>query len=528
MTLQPPGVPAVSRVHGGATVGQLYATALRARPGVPAIVGDDITLGYDELAQLCARLARLFAARGLARQDAVAFLVGNRAEAVAAIIAAQLAGLKNVSLHPMASEADHAFVLQEAGVTALVVDNARFAERARALAGARAVQVLPLDDGEFGPGLASVAAAMDGADYIPGDDPTEISKISFTGGTTGRSKGILHTHRTTVTVLQYMLATYEWPAQVRYLVTTPISHASGAMILPTLLRGGTVYLCDKFSPADFLRRVAQDRINLTFLVPTQIYGVLDCDGLDTADLSSLELVLYGAAPIAPVRLADALRRIGPVFGQIYGQAEAPMCISYLPRADHDPDRPERLRSCGKVIAGNQVRLLDADLREVAPGEVGELCVRGPLVMESYLNRPEENAKVFASDWLHTGDMARCDSEGYLYLVDRAKDMIISGGFNVYPSEVEHCLAQHPAIAMSAVIGIPDAKWGESVTAIVVTRPGAALTEADVIGHVTQHKGVVNAPKQVVFAEELPLTALGKIDRKAIRGRYWGGQERQVA
>lgn len=168
------------------------------------------------------------------------------------------------------------------------------------------------------------------------------------------------------------------------------------------------------------------------------------------------------------------------------------------------------------------------MREVAPGEVGELCVRGPLVMEGYLNRPEEDARVFAGDWLHTGDMARCDSEGFLYLVDRAKDMIISGGFNVYPSEVEHCLALHPAIAMSAVIGVPDPKWGEAVTAVVVARPGTELTEAEVIAHVTRHKGVVNAPKQVVFADALPLTALGKIDRKAIRGRYWGGQERQVA
>jgi fatty-acyl-CoA synthase len=329
-------------------------------------------------------------------------------------------------------------------------------------------------------------------------------------------------------MLQHMLATYEWPAQIRYLVATPISHAAGSLILPTLLRGGTVYLSDKFSPADFLRRVQEHRINLTFLVPTQIYGLLDDGGLSAADLSSLELVLYGAAPIAPVRLQEALRKIGPVFGQVYGQAEAPMTISYLARHDHDLSRPQLLRSCGKVIAGNQVALLDRDLREVPPGEVGELCVRSPLVMEGYLNRPEEDEKVFAGDWLHTGDMARRDEAGYLYLVDRAKDMIISGGFNVYPSEVEHCLAQHPAIAMSAVFGVPDDKWGEAVTAIVVIRDGHALSEEEAIRHVTQGKGVVNAPKTVIFAQELPLTALGKIDRKAIRSRYWTGQDRQVA
>lgn len=509
----------ISRVHQGATMGQIYMAALRARPVVPAVVDDQVSLTYAELAQLSGRIARLFSARGLARQDTVAFLVGNRAEAVAALIAAQLAGLRSVSLHPMASEPDHVFVLQESNAKALVVDNAQFGARAQALAQACAVQLLPLDDGEFGPAVTSEAAALDGGEFVAGDDPTEVVKISFTGGTTGRSKGILHSHRSMVTSLQYVLASYELPRHIRYLVTTPISHASNALILPTLLNQGTVYLCNKFSPADFLRRVVQHRITLAFLVPTQIYGLLDCDELDSADISSLELVIYGAAPIAPVRLAEAVRRIGRVFGQTYGQAEAPMCISYLSRDDHDLNHPERLGSCGRVIAGNQVRLLGKDLREVAPGEVGELCVRGPLVMDGYLNRPEENAKVFEGDWLHTGDMARMDSDGYLYLVDRAKDMIISGGFNVYPSEVENCLAQHMAIARSAVIGVPDAKWGEAVTAVVVARPGIAVTKEEVIAHVVQHKGVVNAPKQVIFVDELPLTALGKVDKKALRSQF---------
>ncbi len=521
-------VKGASRIHQGATMGQIYNAALRARPDVPAIVDDRISLSYAALAQLSARIARWYGARGMGRSDTVAFLVGNRADAVAAMIAAQLAGLRSVSLHPMASEADHVFVLQEANAKLLVVDNAAFGERARTLAQACGVQLLPLDDGEFGPSLTSAAAVMDGGEVVVGDDPTEVIKLGFTGGTTGRSKGILHTHRTSVTMLQYALATYEWPQRIRYLVTTPISHAASAMILPTLMRQGTVYLCNKFSPADFLRRVARDRINLAFLVPTQIYGLLDCAELDAADLSSLELVLYGAAPIAQVRLADALRRIGPVFGQLYGQAEAPMCITYLSRADHDLEHPERLRSCGRVIFGNQVRLLDKDLHEVAPGEVGELCVRGPLVMEGYLNRPEENEKVFAGGWLHTGDMARMDSEGYLYLVDRAKDMIISGGFNVYPSEVENCLAQHPAIALSAVIGIPDLKWGEAVVAVVMIQPGAVVEKEEIMAYVVQEKGVVNAPKQVFFVQDLPLTALGKIDKKALRGQYWNDQSRQIA
>ena len=204
-----------------------------------------------------------------------------------------------------------------------------------------------------------------------------------------------------------------------------------------------------------------------------------------------------------------------------------MTISYLRRDEHDLERPERLGSCGRSLPGNQVRLLDAQHAEVPAGEIGELCVRGPLVMSGYLDRPEETAKAFAGDWLHTGDMARRDADGFLYLVDRAKDMIISGGFNVYSSEVESCLAQHPGVALSAVIGVPHAKWGEAVMAVVVRKEGARVEADELIAFVTERKGVVQAPKVVSFVDTLPLTALDKVDKKALRARHWVGQDRQV-
>jgi fatty-acyl-CoA synthase len=306
-----------------------------------------------------------------------------------------------------------------------------------------------------------------------------------------------------------------------------VSHAAGAMILTTFLQGGTVHLLERFTPAGFLQAVAAERITTTFLVPTQIYGLLDAPELGQHDIASLRLVLYGAAPMAPARLRQALDRLGPVFAQVYGQAEAPMTISYLRRDAHDLAHPERLGSCGRSLPGNQVRLLGADHAEVPVGEIGELCVRGPLVMSGYLDRPQETAKAFAGDWLHTGDMARRDADGYLYLVDRAKDMIISGGFNVYSSEVESCLAQHPAVALSAVIGVPHPKWGEAVMAVVVLKDGARVEAAELIAHVTDRKGVVQAPKVVEFVDALPLTALDKVDKKALRARHWAGQGRQV-
>lgn len=517
-----------SVIHGGSTVAQLYISALKNSPEKLAIVGDRIKLTYGELEKKSYQFARLLKNKGLQRQDTIAFLVGNRAEAIVGIIAAQILGLKTVSLHPMASEDDHCFVLQDASVKALIVDSSRFTDRGLAIKNRNLIPlVLSLDDSEIGPGLIAQADEMDSAEMPVGDDPTEITKLSYTGGTTGRSKGILHAHRTVVTMLVYMLATYEWPEHIRYLVTTPISHAAGGLLLPTFIRGGTVYLMEKFDAPTFLRMVQEHRINFSFLVPTQIYGLIDYEDKKGHDLSSLELILYGASPIAPARLQEAIRKFGPVFGQLYGQAEAPMKITYLSKQDHDFKRPHLFRSCGKVVPGNQVKLLDQDCREVPLGEIGELCVRGPLVMEGYLNRPEENEKVFKGDWLHTGDMARMDAQGYLYIVDRVKDMIISGGFNVYPSEVENCLANHPAVAMSAVIGVPDEKWGEKVTAVVVLKSGTQVTEVDIVQYVTEHKGVVNAPKSVIFETELPLTALGKIDKKAIRTRFWNDRERQV-
>lgn len=512
---------AINPLFGGATVAQLYLSAFKAFPEKIAIVSDRGDDTYEALGKRSQQIARLLLSRGLKRQDAIAFLVGNRSEAIAAIIAAQLIGLKNVSLHPMASEADHLFVLKDADVKALVVDEQKYAERTQAIVAQGIVsQVLSLDDSANGQGLMRMASTFDDSELAATvDDPAEITKLSYTGGTTGRSKGILHSHRTVVTMINYLLATYEWPVQIRYLATTPISHAAGALILPTFLRGGTLFLMEKYDAEDFLKRVERDRINCTFLVPTQIYGLLDLPVLNKHDFSSLELILYGAAPIAPARLEEALEKMGQIFGQLYGQAEAPMALTYLSRQDHDLNRHHLLRSCGRVIPGNQVRLLSATCEEVLPGEVGELCVRGPLVMDGYLNRPEENEKVFAGNWLHTGDMARMDAQGYVYIVDRLKDMIISGGFNVYPSEIENCLAQHPDVAMSAVIGIPHAKWGEAVTAVVVLKNGRALTEKEVIDYIVTHKGVVNTPKKVFFDTALPLTALGKVNKKKIRNQY---------
>jgi fatty-acyl-CoA synthase len=288
-----------------------------------------------------------------------------------------------------------------------------------------------------------------------------------------------------------------------------------------------VFLQKGFDPQAFYRAVEQRRITLTFAVPTMLYALLDHPATKTADVSSIETIVYGAAPMSPTRLREALDVFGPVFVQLYGQAEAPATVTALRKEEHDPSRPHLFGSCGRALPGVTVALLDDEDEEVPLGEVGEICVRGAIVSDGYWKRPELTAETLRSDWLHTGDMARADEEGYLYIVDRKKDMIISGGFNVYPREIEDVLTSHSDVAIAAVVGVPDDKWGEAVKALVVLRPGAAVGADDLIALVRERKGAVYAPKSVDFIDDLPLTGVGKADRKAVRARFWPADGRQV-
>ena len=356
--------------------------------------------------------------------------------------------------------------------------------------------------------------------------PDDVATLNYTGGTTGKSKGVLRRHRQLTPFSGLILADFELPARPSYLAVAPISHVAGTKVLPTLMRGGTVHMLKGFDPEAVLATIAREKINFSLLVPTMIYVLLDHPALSETDLSSLELLLYGASPMAPSRLLEALERIGPVLSQLYGQTEC-YPVSVLRKADHDPRQPELFLSCGFPIAGCEVKILDDQDREVPAGQAGEICVRAPHVMAEYWRRPEQTAATLKSGWLHTGDIARADERGYMFILDRKKDMIVTGGFNVFPREVEDVLATHADVAVVAVIGIPDDKWGEAVTAVIVPRPGTSPSERELIDLVKQRKGSAHAPKQVKFVGELPMTGVGKVDKKALRASFWAGRERMV-
>jgi fatty-acyl-CoA synthase len=322
------------------------------------------------------------------------------------------------------------------------------------------------------------------------------------------------------------MAEWQWPSDIRYLASSPISHAAGFLLIPTFLNGGKVFLTAGFDPEQVLDLVEQERVNTLFLVPTMIYVLMDHLRTRQADLSSIESIIYASAPMSPTRLKEALELFGPVMMQCYGQTEC-IHLTMMRKEEHALDKPQRLASCGKPPAGVRMALLNGEGAEVSHGEIGEVCIRSQAVMAGYWERPEQTAETLRDGWLHTGDLAYQDDEGFYYLVDRAKDMIISGGFNVYPREVEDVLTAHPAVAMAAVIGVPDEKWGEKVVAVIVPRPGEAVDAGEMIALVKDKKGAIMAPKQVDFVASLPQTALGKTDKKALRKQYWGDQQRMV-
>jgi fatty-acyl-CoA synthase len=255
------------------------------------------------------------------------------------------------------------------------------------------------------------------------------------------------------------------------------------------------------------------------MVPTMVINLIDHPRLRDFDLSSLQTLYYGASSFPAARLRDALERLGPVLFQFYGQGEAPMSITLMRREEHLIDDAVRLASCGRPTPWVRIALLDDAGREVGDEEPGEICVQGPLVMPGYLNRPDATAEALAGGWLHTGDVAIRSADGFLRIVDRKKDMIVTGGFNVFAREVEDALAEHPAVAAVAVFGLPDPKWGEQVTAAVVRAAGAQVDEAELIAHVRARKGSVQAPKQVVFVDALPLSPVGKPDKRALKLRF---------
>lgn len=495
-------------------------------------LGDTIA-SYKDVRESTSQYIQALQSKGLGIGSRVAIISGNRPEVLYNMSAMQISGCCGTALHPMGSLDDHAYVLNNAEIEVLVFDPSLFDDRARELQEKvpslkHLLSFGPSEAGEDYSALASQfeAQPLVGPD-VAGDD---IGAIVFTGGTTGKPKGVLQSYRSAAYMTMMQIAEWEWPDEIRMLIATPLSHAGAAFFVPTLQKGGCFYVAQGFSPDLIFDMIEEHKITATMLVPIMLYMLLDSPRAATTDISSMQSIFYGASPMSPARLREGIEKWGHIFFQFFGQSEAPMTLVCMKKAEHDLSKPERLSACGRPSPWTHLALLDENNQPVAKGETGEICARGPIVMKEYLGLPEQTAETMAGDWLHTGDIGRFDDDGFLYIVDRTKDMIVSGGFNVFPREVEDVISAHPAVAQVAVVGVPSEQWGEEVKAVIVLRPDATASDtlsAEITAQVKEAKGSVQTPKSIDYVDGLPLTAVGKPDKKVLRAQYWVDQDRAV-
>jgi acyl-CoA synthetase (AMP-forming)/AMP-acid ligase II len=491
-------------------------------------------LTYAELTQRVGRLTRALQTLGVRSGDRVALVQRNGPALFETLFACFRAGAVavpiNVRLHPE----EVAFICQDCEARVLVATGEYAASAFQARKQVPELQLV---------GVESIAGALDyetllsAADPVTIDaevDPDDLAWLFYTSGTTGKPKGAMLTHRNLLAMLMnYFADVYPLTPEDVVLHAAPLTHGSGLFGLPAIAKGATSVILHtpSFDPQTVFTLIQHLRVTtIAFLAPTQIKMMLN-GPYQSYDLSSLHCIPYGGGPMYVEDMKQAVEAFGPVLVQIYGQGEAPMTISYLRREEHvthgDPVAERRLASAGIPRTDVEVRIVDDDDHEVAIGEIGEIVARGIVVMAGYWDRPDATAETLRGGWLHTGDIGMMDAQGYLYLLDRKKDMIISGGNNIYPREIEEVLLKHPAIYEVAVIGVPDPLWGESVKVIIALRSGMTVTEEEVNALCRQHLASYKKPRTVEFVPELPKSAYGKILKRELREQYWQDRERRI-
>jgi fatty-acyl-CoA synthase len=484
---------------------------------------------FREVDRLSNRIAHTLShGLGLARGTPIALLIDNGLDSVPCDFGCAKAGLTRTPLNGRLSRDEHVQMIAKIGARTMIYGPSqaeRAAELTRALPELRA---FGLGDASAGADLLALARDASDADPRLPLDPGDVVLALFTSGTTGTLKAVQHTHETYAAVVRNVLLNLIDPKPGETMLhAASMIHASGCFVLPYWLRGGTAAVLPGFAPGAYLEAIERWRPDALTLVPTMLQMLFQTPGIDAADLSSVGTIVYGTSPMPRPVLERALDLWGPVFVQFYGQTEAPLAICNLKKEEHVGAAPERLLSCGRPSLDCELRLVDEAGEDVAPGEPGEIVLRAPFAMRSYTDENLTAQAFLPGRWLRTRDVGRFDEEGYLTLIDRTSDMIVTGGYNVYPREVEDALAGHPAVAQAVVVGLPDDVWGEAVTAFVVPREGEGCDEAALIAHVRACVAAYKAPKSVRFVESIPLSAVGKPLRRALREPFWQGKERRI-
>lgn len=476
-------------------IGSLIRRAARHHGDAACVTEGEKTLGFREFDAATDRLGNALLALGLKPGDRVGVLLPNSVDCLVAYYALAKAGLVRLGLNTRETLENHEYKLTETDANAVIYDGEERFGLDIEIGRSRLRDMV--ENGDEAP--CSVDRPLD-APY----------RIGFTGGTTGRPKGVVLTTRGELSELSAFLT--DLIPDIRpddiFLHAAPIAHASGAFFLPAIERGAHSVIMPSFGAVEFLELAVKSRASLTFLVPTMLAMIMEAPGIADTDLK-LRRITYGASPISSRLLERAEARFGQIFAQTYGQAESPMVITCLKPENHD-----RVGSCGRPFTIAEVAVVDREDNFLPPNEPGEIVARGPQTMAGYWNRPEATAKAFRNGWLHTGDVGTMDEDGFFYILDRKDDMLISGGFNVYPREVEEILMACDGVREAAVVGLPDEVWGDRVHAVVTGRPG--LCSQQVMAHAKGHLANYKRPKDIEVWPELPKSAANKILRRSVR------------
>ncbi len=518
-------------------VGQFLTKSARTFPDKPALVHGPKELTYAQFNGRVNRLANALRRLGIQKGDRVAVWQHNYPETLESIFACFKTGCGAVPINFRLHPRECAFIIDHSGAKGVILSpefNQAVMEIRDRIPRARHLISLSGAKGEL-PDYEELLSA-EGDQFEDADvEPDDLAWLFYTSGTTGMPKGAMLTHRNLVAASMNFYADIcpGFGSHDVVLHAAPLSHGSGIYALPNIGKGATnVILASKsFDPELIFQTIEKYRVTNMFAAPTMIKLMVESPAVDRYDHDSLRALNYGGAPMLAEDLKQAMKKLGPCLVQLFGQAESPMTITYLPHGDHllegGADQLKRLSSAGFPRTDVEVKIFGPDDRELPPGETGEIVTRSDLVMKGYWRNPEATDKALRNGWLHTGDMGYMDEKGYLFIMDRSKDMIISGGENIYPREIEEVLIRHDAVREVAVIGIPDVTWGEAIKAVVALHPDASVSEEELISFCRASIASYKKPRSVDFVDALPKNNYGKILKRDLRAAYWKDKERKV-
>jgi len=489
---------------------------------------DNHSTTFSELLQRSNRVANGLAALGLQPQSRVAILTGNNRHFFEIWLGSALGNFVLAPINARLAPPEVAFIVNDSLADVLFVDES-FHPLVESIAAelSQVRKIISLGRHADWPAF-SVWRDEQSTDRHPeSTDPKETMMQMYTSGTTGFPKGVELSHSSMLACVRSMMGQDAWELNEVSLVTAPLFHTAGcAWACCALQSGGTIVLLSEATPAAILNAIEKHAVTQALLVPAVIQMVLQSADCAATDFSSLKRILYGGSPIPVPVLRQAVKTFDCDFEQGYGLTETVGPVAMLRPEDHLDD--SKMQSCGKAVPGTKIRVVNEEGQDCATGDVGEIVVSGAQLMNGYWQRPDETKETIQDGWLRTGDAGYFDSDGYLYIFDRLKEMIVSGAENVYPAEVERVLSEFAGIAEVAVIGVPDPKWGEAVKAVVVTTPGATLLEQDIIDYASEHIARFKCPKSVDFVDSLPRNPAGKILKKVLRAPYWEGHDRRIS